>query len=87
MLSKYEKNLVERTIKRKNLFKTLSIVSVLIGLGLSIYYAWEFYAEPNFKVGIHFALVILILLNARQNLRQHNFAKILERLKSEEASS
>ena len=80
MLTKYEKSLVEKTIRRKTLFKVLSIFSVFIGLGLAIYYAWQFYSQPSFNVGIHFALVILILLNARQNLRQYNFAKILEQL-------
>ena len=54
------------------------MVSVIIGLGLAAYYSWEAYTHPRFDFWIHFVLVVLVLLNARQNLRQYNYAKILE---------
>ncbi len=78
MLTEYEKKLVNRAIHRKKIFLTLSIISVVIALSLAIYYVWELINVPNFDKGIHFVLVILILLNARQNLRQYNYAKIFE---------
>ncbi len=78
MLTNYERKLALKAIQRKKLFLVLSILSVIIGLGLAIFYSWEAYTQPGFEIGIHFTLVILILLNARQNLRQYNYAKILE---------
>ena len=54
------------------------MVSVIIGLGLAAYYSWDAYTHPRFDFWIHFVLVVLVLLNARQNLRQYNYAKILE---------
>jgi hypothetical protein len=69
-----------RAIKRKKLFLALSVTSVIAGLGLALYYAWQFATQPDFAPGIHFVLVLLILLMARQNLRQYYYAKILEKL-------
>jgi len=70
----------KRAIKRKKLFLALSITSVIAGLSLALYYAWQFATQPDFAPGIHFVLVLLILLMARQNLRQYYYAKILEKL-------
>ena len=78
MLTKYEHKLATNTIRRKIIFLVLSIISVFIGFGLAVFYFWETYTQPSFDVGIHFVLVVLILLNARQNFRQYNYAKILE---------
>lgn len=78
MLTHYEQKLALKAIHRKKLFLVLSITSVIIGLGLTIFYSWEAFTQPGFDIGIHFTLVILIFLNARQNLRQYNYAKILE---------
>jgi len=69
-----------RAIKRKKLFLMLSITSVIVGLCLALYYSWQFATQPGFAPGIHFVLVLLILLMARQNLRQYYYAKILEKL-------
>jgi len=80
MLTKYEQKLITNAIRRKKLFLILSIISVVIALSLAIFYAWEASTMPSFDTGIHFVLVILILLNARQNLRQYNYAKILEQM-------
>lgn len=77
MLTKYERKLVTKTIQRRKLFLILSITSVIVGLGLAVFYSWEAYTQPGFDIGIHFVLVVLILLNARQNLRQYGYAKIL----------
>lgn len=70
----------KRAIKRKKLFLALSVTSVIAGLSLALYYAWQFATQPDFAPGIHFVLVLLILLMARQNLRQYYYAKILEKL-------
>ena len=78
MLTKYENSFAKKAIRRKKLYLALSIVSTIIGSLLAIFYAWKAYAQPDFNIGIHFVITVLILLNARQNLRQYHFAKILE---------
>jgi hypothetical protein len=85
MLTRYERKLAIKAIQRRKLFLVLSISSVIVGLGLAVFYSWEAYTQPGFDTGIHFVLVALILLNARQNLRQYSYAKILERMISETA--
>lgn len=79
-LTDSERRFAERAIRRKKLFLILSITSVTVGLSLALVYAWQFVTQPGFAPGIHFVLVLLILLMARQNLRQYYYAKILEKL-------
>ena len=75
-----EIHFAKRAIRRKKLFLMLSITSVIVGLCFALYYSWQFATQPGFAPGIHFVLVLLILLMARQNLRQYYYAKILEKL-------
>jgi len=77
-LSQYQENLIKKVIQRKKLFLSLSLISVIIALILAAYYIWESFNQPNFDKGIHFVLVLLILLNARQNLRQYQYSKLFE---------
>ncbi len=69
-----------RAIRRKQLYLTLSIISVILGVGLGVYYIWQAVTQTGTPSSIHFVVVILILLAGRQNLRQFRFAKILEKL-------
>lgn len=78
MLTEYEHKLAAMAIKRKTLFLALAIISVIVGPGLAVFYAREAYIQPGFDTGIHFVLVILILLDGGQNLREYRYAKILE---------
>jgi len=78
MLTNYERKLATNTIRRKLIFLSLSIISVVIGFGLAVFYTWEAFTQPGFDIGIHFVLVVLIFLNASQHLRQYNFAKMPE---------
>ena len=83
-MTNYETKLIGNAIRRKKLFLALSIISVITALGLTIYYSWKAYNQPEFdNVALHFVVVILILLNARQNLRQHYYAKVLEEIYDE----
>lgn len=75
-----ELNFAKQAIKRKKLFLAFSIASVAIGSSLTLLYAWQFATQPGFAPGIHFVLVLLIFLMARQNLRQYYYARILEKL-------
>ena len=71
---------VKSSIRRKKLFLGLSLLGVLAGLGLGIY--WFFFSpgEPDAPNGLRAVLVVMILLNARQNLRQYRYALALEAL-------
>ena len=69
-----------RAIRRKHLFLTLSIAGVAIAAGLAAWYGWRLWVEPDYPVGPRAVIVLLILLNARQNLRQYRYAVALERL-------
>ncbi len=80
MLTDYEQALTSKIIRKQKLFLFLSIASIVIGLSLAVYYTWKAYVLPEFHPGIHFVVVILVLLNARQNLRQYYLAKILVKL-------
>ena len=74
-----------QAIHRKQIYLLISIISVIFGLGLTLYYGWLSYTVDDFDKGVHFILVILILLNARQNFRQYVYASILQTmLKPEE---
>lgn len=68
--------MVSKVIRRNKLFLILSAASVIVALSLTVLYSWQAYTRPDFDIGIHFIVVILILLNARQNLRQYMYAKI-----------
>ena len=50
-----------------------------------MFYTRETVAQPDFGIGIHFVLIILILLNARQNLHPDNYARILEAVNLDES--
>ena len=69
---------VTRAIARKRLFVVLSVVGVLVGLGLGIW--WAFIAPPDPSTrGLKAIVVVLVLLNARGNLRQFRYASALEK--------
>jgi len=79
-ISESELRFSKKAIKRKKLFLRLSAIGVVVGLGLMVFYTWQFVTQHDFSVGIHAVLVLLILLIARLNLRQHYYAKILEKV-------
>lgn len=58
----------------------LSIAGVVIALGLAAYYLWQRSVDPDYPLGVRAVIVVLILLNARLNLRQYRYALALERL-------
>jgi hypothetical protein len=81
-LDEIERAFTERAIRRKELFRVLSIAGIVIAAGLALFYGWERLHDPTFAIAPRFVLIILILLNARQNLRQHKYAALLEKLTS-----
>jgi uncharacterized membrane protein len=79
-LSESERAFAERAVRRKAVFRTLSMAGVVIAVGLALFYGWERLHDPAFPLGARVVLIVLILLNARQNLRQYKYAAVLEKL-------
>ena len=75
-----ERAFADRAIRRKRLFLVLSNVSVAVAVGYLVMCVYRRLRVPGFEVGPRAVIVLLILLNARQNLRQHKYAAILEKL-------
>jgi hypothetical protein len=71
---------VRTAVRRKKLFLVLSVAGVAIGLGLAVLYGYRSWAKPEATGTLHFVVVVLVLLNARANLRQYRFAAALERV-------
>ena len=75
-----ERAFADRAIRRKRLFLILSNVSVGVAVLMALIYGYERAIDPSFAIGPRAVIILLILLNARQNLRQHKYAAILEKL-------
>lgn len=68
---------VVRAMKRERVFFVVTWIGVAMGLGLGGWYAFG----TNKPVGsVEWAVVLLVLLNARQNLRQVKYARALSHL-------
>jgi hypothetical protein len=61
------------------LFLVLSIGSVAVALFFLCFTFWRAQVDPHAPTRVRLVLVLLILLNARQNLRQYRFAGILKK--------
>ncbi len=79
-MSESEHAFALRAIRRKGLFRRLSFASIAIAAGLAALYGYEGLRDPGFAVLPHAVIILLILLNARQNLRQYRYAAVLEKL-------
>jgi hypothetical protein len=79
VLTEAERRFAQRAVRRKRLFLVLSVAGLAVASALTAVYAWMRWQDPGFPVGARAALVVMILLNARQNLRQHRYASLLEK--------
>jgi len=77
-----QERFVARALRRKRLFLALSIVGLVIAATLALYYGFRRLHDPDFPIGPRLVIVVLILLNSRQNLRQYRFASVIEAYKS-----
>ena len=75
-----EVRFARRAVRRRRLFLGLAIAGVTIAAGLSGYYGWRFLHDPAFPIGPRAVIVLLVLLNARQNLRQYRYAGVIEKM-------
>jgi hypothetical protein len=79
-LDAVESAFVRRALRRRPLFLGLSIFGIAVAAGLSCYYVWRAMHDPLFPFGPRAVIVVLVLLNARQNLRQYRFAGVLDKV-------
>ena len=77
-----DERFVKGAIRRRRLFLALSLAGVAVAGGLAVYYGYRRLADPEYPVGMRLVVVLLVLLNARQNLRQYRYATVLERIGS-----
>ena len=75
-----ERAFVARALRRRRLFLALSVFGLVVAVGLGVYYTWRKLHDPAFEVGARMVIIVLVLLNSRQNLRQYRFAGILKKL-------
>ena len=66
--------------RRTRVFLVVSLAGVLVGAGLAFWSGYRRWSDPAFPLGLRLVIVVLILLNARQNLRQYRYAVALEGL-------
>lgn len=79
-LSDAERVFATRAVRRKRVFRRLSMINITAAVLLLGVYGYERLRDPTFAVMSHAVIVLLILLAARQNLRQYRYAAILEKL-------
>ena len=78
MATDAQQRFIARAVRRKKLFLALSIVGIVIAVVLAAYYGFRRLNDPTYPIGPRAVTVVLILLNARQNLRQYRFAAFIE---------
>ncbi|MGD9765326.1 MAG: hypothetical protein AB7V27_16635 [Candidatus Binatia bacterium] len=79
-MTEAESAFAARAVRRKGVFRTLTGVNLAAAAVLAVFYAYQSFADPRFALAPHAVIVLLILLNARQNLRQYRYATILQKL-------
>ena len=78
MATETQQRFVERALRRKKLFLAISIVGIVIAVVLTAYYGIRRLNDPTYPIGSHAVIIVLILLNSRQNLRQYRFVSFIE---------
>jgi hypothetical protein len=81
-----DERFARRSIRRKRLFLGLSIAGLSIAASLCALYGFLRWRDPEFPIVPRAVIVLLVLLNARQNLRQYKYARLLEELMGKSSS-
>jgi hypothetical protein len=84
-MTESEEAFARRAVRRKGLFLTLSVGSLIVATGLAVLYSILWWRDHSYSVGPRAVIILLILLNSRQNLRQYRYAGVLEQLLPSEA--
>jgi hypothetical protein len=69
-----------RAVRRKRLFVSLSVAGLVVAAGYAAWCVWMKKHDPAFDMRARAIVVVLVLLNARQNLRQYRYACLIEKL-------
>lgn len=80
-----EERFARRAVRRRRLFLNLSIAGLVIAAALIVVYGALWWFHPDFPIVPRAVIVLLVLLNARQNLRQYRYAGVLAELLPPEA--
>lgn len=76
-----------RLVRRRKLFLGLAVAGVVVGLGLAVLYGCWYALGRPFAIGPRAVIVVLVLLNARQNLRQYRASRVVGHLMGEAGTS
>jgi hypothetical protein len=79
-MTESEERFARRAVRRKRLFLGLSVAGLAVSAALIVLYGILWWRNPAFPIAPRAVIVLLVLLNARQNLRQYRYAGLLERL-------
>jgi len=75
-----EERFARRAVRRRRLFLGLSVAGLVIAAALTVLYSVLWWRNPSFPVAPRAVIILLVLLNARQNLRQYRYAGLLAEL-------
>ncbi len=75
-----DEQFARRSIRRQRLFLGLSVAGLSIAAALTVLYTVLRWRNPDFPIVPRAVIILLVLLNARQNLRQYKYARILAEL-------
>ena len=79
-MTEAQERFARRAVRRKKLFLGLSVAGLVLAPALAVFYLIRRTTDPAFPIVPRMVIVLLILLNARQNLRQYKYAGLLESL-------
>ena len=79
-MTEAQRRFARQAVRRKKLFFGLSMTGIAFAVVLTSFYTFRRWSDPAYPLGARAAIVVLVLLNARQNLRQYRYAGVLESL-------
>lgn len=79
-LAPSDRRFAAAAVRRERLFLALSGIGVGVAGLLVAYYGYRRWLDPTYPLGLRAVIVVLVLLNARQNLRQYRYARILSEI-------
>ena len=86
-MTESEEAFARRAVRRKGLFLKLSVAGLIVAAGLVVVYSIFWWRDHSYLVGPRAVIILLVLLNARQNLRQYRYAGVLEQLLPRDATA
>jgi hypothetical protein len=79
-MTESEEAFARRAVRRKRLFLALSVAGLGVSAFLIALYGYFWWTRPGYPIALRAVIVLLVLLNARQNLRQYRYAGVLEQM-------